>query len=246
MRANKLTINVNKTCFTIFSANKANALKVDISIDNTSIKQVQTTKYLGLNIDEKLSWKNHIEEVHKKLLKFGSIFFKLRGIISQQTLRTLYFSLVYPNILYGVEIYANCCKTYLTKLNVINNKIIRTILNKDMRTPVTSLYSTFNVLPVNKLHIFNILLLVHKTLNCKNQLPLIFQNYFTPVSTIHNHNTRGHNRVFLGNSTNSRSHKTLKFKGALLYNKIPEEIKKLNYQCFTRKLKNYLLSYDLE
>ena len=147
--------------------------------------------------------------------------------------------------MYAIEIYANCTAKAISKLNILNNKIIRTILNMNIRTPIATLYLNCKVLPINKLFAFNILLLVHKVLTCKSQLPIIFQNYFKPLSQIHNYTTRGNNKVYLNSSTNSFSHRTIKFTGALLYNKLPNRLRQLTMTQFKHQLWNYLTTNDI-
>ena len=66
------------------------------ALENTVIKQVMETKFLGVLIDQHLSWKPHIDFVSKKILKSVGIFAKARFYLSYQTLLTLYYSLVYP------------------------------------------------------------------------------------------------------------------------------------------------------
>jgi len=157
---NKLSINVDKTCYTLFNFNKNKNVNINLKIDNKIINKVECCKYLGIFIDEKLNWSDHIDFVYNKLLKFASIFYKLRDILPFAVIRQLYFALVYPHINYGVEIYANCYNATLNKLNILNNKIIRTVLNKDIRTNIASLYKSMSMLPVFQLHQFNILLFV--------------------------------------------------------------------------------------
>ena len=52
----------------------------------------------------------------------------------------LYFAFVYPHVLYGIEIYANTNSTYLTKLNTLNNKILRILQNQSRKTSTKCLY----------------------------------------------------------------------------------------------------------
>ena len=61
-----------------------------LQLCNNDIKQVSCCKYLGVYVDDQLNWKNHIEYVHKKLLKFVSIFYKLRHKVNSQILQTVY------------------------------------------------------------------------------------------------------------------------------------------------------------
>jgi len=49
---------------------------------------------------------------------------------------SIYYAFVHPHILYGIEIYANTCSTYLKPLNVIINILLRTAQNCRLQTPV--------------------------------------------------------------------------------------------------------------
>ena len=74
--ANKLSLNVDKICYMLFSINRINtaAISLKLSINNQQILKVSTCKYLGIFLDEKLSFNAHIDYVYKKLVKFLSIF----------------------------------------------------------------------------------------------------------------------------------------------------------------------------
>ena len=109
----------------------------------------------------------------------------------------LYFAFVPSHILYGIEVYANTCHSHLSKLCVLNNKILRIIENKPLRTPIFQLYKNFNTLPIPELHQFQLLCLVHKYFNNKDRLPVIFSNFFTPNTEIHSYNTRSINNLHL-------------------------------------------------
>ena len=76
-------------------------------------------------IDEKLLWDEHIQYVTNKLIKYSSIFYKLRTIVPLQVLKTLYFALVHPHLLYGVELFGNAPLKYLDPLIKLNNKLLR-------------------------------------------------------------------------------------------------------------------------
>lgn len=76
--ANKLSLNIDKTFYSLYSPNKTVNLRaeygLDIIIEDKKITQVKTSKYLGLFLDEKLSWIDHIQFVKEKLLKFIGLF----------------------------------------------------------------------------------------------------------------------------------------------------------------------------
>jgi len=84
------------------------------------IKEDTCNKYLGIYVDNRLVWKNHIDFVYTKILKFVSIFYKLQVKFSSRILQMIYFSFIYPHLFYGIEVYANTNKAALKRLMVLN------------------------------------------------------------------------------------------------------------------------------
>ena len=77
-----------------------------------------------------------------------------------QILRMLYFTFVYPELLYCVEIYANTCKSHIEKLIVLNNKLLRVAQNCPIRTHIVDLYKRYSTLPLPLLHEYKVLCFV--------------------------------------------------------------------------------------
>ena len=69
LAANRLTLNVNKTHYMIFHRSRLKASHCDIILNDNIVKRVTSTKFLVIIIDEKLSWKQHIEYVKNKISK---------------------------------------------------------------------------------------------------------------------------------------------------------------------------------
>jgi len=67
-----------------------------------------------------LKWQDHINYVYNKLIKFTSIFYKIRNKLPQEVLKIIYFAFVHTYLLYGIEVYANTTSNHLT---VLNNKL---------------------------------------------------------------------------------------------------------------------------
>jgi len=72
--ANKLSLSLDKTCYSIYGSRDIEKLKIHLKIDDVKIQQVDCYKYLGILIDSKLSWQNHIDYVYNKNINFTSIF----------------------------------------------------------------------------------------------------------------------------------------------------------------------------
>ena len=91
-------------------------VNVPLTLENAVIKQVKETKFLGVLIDQHLSWKPHIDFVSKKISKSVGIIVKAHFYLSSQTLMILYYSLVYPFLTYCNVAWSS---TYCSNLNCI-------------------------------------------------------------------------------------------------------------------------------
>lgn len=186
-QANKLSLNVDKCTYSLFGLPKKLNPNNTIIINSTEIKRNEEVKYLGVIIDEKLTWKEHIKYVILKITKFCSIFYKLRYLVPITVLRKIYFSLVHSHLIYGIEVYAKTHAKYINPLVKINNRILRILQNKPLDTPTQILYTNFNTLPIPKLYELHILLLMHKYYYNKWKLPAVFYNYFLENCNIHSY-----------------------------------------------------------
>jgi hypothetical protein len=242
MTANKLTINISKTNFTIFSPaikspflfNIFNELKYD----KYTFYRVHNVTYLGVIIDDKLTWKNHIEHISKKLRQLTSIFYKVRKKVPAKLLRNLYFAMAYCTIQYAVEVYANTNKTNLSCLQVLNNRILRILQFKSIYTNVSDLYTNYNTLPIQCLHEFKLCMFVFKYLYYPNLLPDSFKNYFTLNLNVHNYNTRRSTNIHLTRFHTSFGKRKLHYHAAVLWNNLP--LKLQTFQSFANFKKNYV------
>ena len=75
-----------------------------ISIINNVIDEVKSTKFLGIIIDDKLMWTELIQYIKNKISKSIGNLIKIRPYLDKVTLRNLYFTFVYPYLIYCVEV----------------------------------------------------------------------------------------------------------------------------------------------
>ena len=80
---------------------------------NTSIQCAKSTQFLGVIIDDKLRWNDHILYVNNKISKYLGILYKIRRSLDNTTLTNMYYSLIFPYLIYGVEIWGRFLKLYL-------------------------------------------------------------------------------------------------------------------------------------
>ena len=127
LRCNKLSLNVLKTNYMIFTSKNKTVNDLDIKINNTEIERVYTTKFLGVYIDAQLSWKRHIEYTCSKLSKCTGIFLKARKKLHKSALISLYYSFAYPYFIYCNQVWGNTYSTNLEKVVLTQKRLVRII-----------------------------------------------------------------------------------------------------------------------
>ena len=161
----------------------------ELQIEGKRIMDVHETKFLGVFIDNTLSWKPHIRYICTKVAKQIGVILKARKVFDPETLSTLYYTFVYLYLNYCIHVWGRTYDTHLNDLRVLQNKIIRIINGVPPRTNTDYLYSQQSILSVNRLHFFyNIVIFMYKYPN--SMLPGIFDNFFHKIEDSHLYCTR--------------------------------------------------------
>ena len=135
LSGNKLSLNVAKTQgMLICTKNKHKSLEgtgesLCLKIRDNVLALVENTKYLGVQVDNSLDWKEHITSVSTKvsravgLLKYGKRF------LPQNSLKTFYTSIIEPHFRYSCTVWGCCGTTEILKLQKLQNRAARIITN---------------------------------------------------------------------------------------------------------------------
>ena len=126
-RAIKLFLNVNKTNLIMFNNKTQPRTDVLIALNGINIEQVTYKKFLGVTIDENLTWREHIKMVETKVSKSTAVLYKTMHVLYCQALHILYQSLVEPHMSYCCEIWGSTYQSRLKKLFLLQKKAIRII-----------------------------------------------------------------------------------------------------------------------
>ena len=100
-------------------------LDVKLLLNDREIDQVEKIVFLGVILDDKLSWKSHISQVSTKISKSIGIIRKSSFFLLKQSLFTLYYSLVYPYLQYCNIVRASTYASNLFRLVVLQKRIVR-------------------------------------------------------------------------------------------------------------------------
>ena len=155
LASNKLTLNTKKTNFVIFhpyqkSVDYLPQLKIFDTDTNqyVSLEMKNYVKYLGILIDKNLLWKIHIDNVATKLSKTVGLITKLRHLVPQHTLLNIYRALILPYLSYGLIVWGQASKTHLTKILLLQKKVIRFIFFANRKVHAIPLFTDANILPI--------------------------------------------------------------------------------------------------
>ena len=147
LEANKLTININKTHYMMFHRTRVkHNTNFKIHISNNVIDRSMNTKFLGVIIDSKLNWAAHILYIKNNISKSIGIIFKIRNFLDKHILRNMYFTFIYPYLIYCVEIWGNTNETHLKTLIQIQKRSIRTITFSHYQDHTGPLFDILNIL----------------------------------------------------------------------------------------------------
>lgn len=238
---NQLTLNIKKSSFIIFRSRKKQLRRqLNIKLNNEILQQVENTKFLGIIIDQHLTWKNHIDSITKKMLKISGILCRIRFYISQSLLKLLYNSLIYPCLHYGNIVWANNYPTRLAKVFQLQKKVLRIITFSTYTAPSLPLFMKLNLLNIHQIN--DLLIGTFSYSLHKKALPPYFNDFCTNNSQIHDHNTRNSKKLHkFFNRTNYRIYST-RNKIIDIWNSIPESIRgSLSVFTFKSRMKRFLL-----
>ena len=245
-KANKLTLNINKTNFMIFTTDSKRSKIIipnTLQVGNLLINRISHTKYLGLIIDEKLSWKEHVSQLSTKLNSLFPIFYNVRSFINLNHAQTIYYAMVASRIKYGLIIYGSADMGVILPLQILQNKLVKVLLNRSYRFSTNTLHNDMKILKVDDLYKTEVLSFVYSFIN--NKLPSVFNNYFKTLRECHAVNTR-HSQYMLWDPMikTKIGRGSIKQKGVQLWNGIDNNLKECsNIKLFRNAFKNIILEY---
>ena len=127
LRSNCLKLNVAKTKLLLINA-EGLAPNVSLTLEGQEIENVTEFKFLGIYLDNRLSFEYHFFELYKKLSQFHFIIRKLKSVLPQVCLPSLYFGYFHSNLVYGLPIwYPLLSKKSQNSLTIAQKKIVRAI-----------------------------------------------------------------------------------------------------------------------
>jgi hypothetical protein len=242
---NRLTINSTKTNYMTFCKQKQKLKKEEncqLVLNGTVLEEIQTTKFLGMIMNNRLTWENHKSYIKTKIAKSIGILYNSRAYLKHNDILTMYRTFVEPFYLYCITVWGHSINSETDELIKLQNKTLR-ILFSCYRTEDAWRYTNNKILPLKQLYKHEVAKFCYKHQN--NMLPNTFvednmpnkQNDYLATQQYHLRDT--HNNRY----THERHTTTIITKFTQIWNDLPDDIREIPYSTDTRYT-NYFNNFN--
>ena len=213
-------------------------------MNEKEIKRTDCIKFLGVLLDENLTWKDHIHLIENKIAKNVGLLYKARYTINRHGLRSLYYSFVHSYLNYGNIVWASTNRTNLKRLAAKQREAIRIICDEVNENTFEKMRK-LKILNIHKLNLYQVLNFMFRVKN--NTIPIVFNAKFEIIN--HIYPTRNsQNNFVLSTIKYKQTKNAISARGPSLWNNIlKDNLKTLTSETlFKAKVKDLLLSLENE
>lgn len=226
---NSLYLNPTKTNYIRFHTYQKQCNSLNLSINNIQLERVSSAKFLGIVIDENLSWKEHCCTVVSKLNSCCYLFRGLRDVLTTEQIVTLYHAQVGSMLRYGVIFWG--ASTMIEDVLVGQKGVVRCLLGLGRRESCRNVFKTLGILTVVALYILELCVSIYKR-----------KHQFVQNRDVHNFNTRQKDRFHIGHSRLNVCKNSPNSRGIQIFNSLPSYVRDSNsLNSFKGRLKKLLL-----
>ena len=233
-KQNSIFINHNKTKYIIFSASKIDHDHLNLTVGDTEVQQVSQFSYLGVILDEHLTFKNHAQHTINRVSAKVYQPKKMRKFLSIRAALLIYKNMILPILEYGDIFLLSAPKKLRSSLQKLQNKALKCALGKDKRYNTNTLHKEAKLLKVKhrrKIHLLEHYFRLSRLPNFKDWKKK------PKIST-----RSSKKRLMAINKPNTTKYQnSIFYKGPKAWNALPSELQHAdNLNAFKPKLKNHL------
>ena len=192
---------------------------LELSIDNIPIKQVSTTKSLGILIDNNMAWHSHIDKLSKKIASGIGAIKRIRPFVSPEILHYIYNALVQPHFDYCSIVWGNCGKTLSERLQKLQNRAARILTSSSYDADARYLLQQLGWKDLITQRQIQVALMVFKALN--DLAPDHLSSMFTERSTSGYVFRDSTNKLNVPLPRTNYLKRSFSYRGATLWNSLP-------------------------
>ena len=194
-----------------------------LTIQGLSLERHNEAKYLGLILDQHLTWDAHISALCKKLRPKVGLLSRLRHVLPHSMLRCVYNTTIQSVMDYGLTVWGTCNKGNHNAVQKMQNRCARLLSgNFDRNVCSRDLLASLGIPNINQRFNYMLGVLVYKCFN--GMAPNYLSDLFTRMNDIHEHHSRnGLLQVPLCQSNSIK--RSFTYTGTILWNSLPPSLK---------------------
>lgn len=241
----KLKLNVTKTKCMVVTNRRNDNYDGTVQIDGEVVERVEAIKYLGVMLDTKLTFNEHVDyTIRKAARKFG-VLCRVNRFLSCDNKVMIYKTLIAPHFDYCSSVLFLASKQQRKRMQVLQSKVMRLILRCDRLTPRLLMLDSLQWMSVRQRVEYNTLIFIHKV--TKGMAPQYMSDTVTYGRDVHRYNTRRAGDLRLPSYKKSCTQNSLFYKGYSLYNELPETARRTsNLREFKSICKTFVRQRPLE
>ena len=187
-KANKLTLNVDKTKFMVFSDKEIDSVSLghNLKIGNQIIEQIGSKcqvkyfKFVGHVLDDKLAWDGHINHICKKLSSANFAINSTKNFMPLKIRKTLYYTIFDAHLNFGILLWGCAKNKFIKKLENLQKKCIRNVYLSKYKAHTQPIFKKLSILNLSDK--ITLLRSVFMNQYRNKKLPESFDNKFTDIS----------------------------------------------------------------
>lgn len=235
--SNGLTVNKNKTQYMLFKQKNKPCITLDVLLGGTVLDRVESAKYLGVIIDDKLSWNKHIEFVKQKTTPIIGALRRCKNF-NPMIKRMISDAYIISRITYAMNAWSQAAKSLLNTIGRLVTKTSKAELGLAWDTPTCVVYSLSKRMRVEQMITYAKIMYIYKA---RNKL-LKCNHVFTYRAEVHNYTTRHRHNMGTTRPRTNRRRNGLIYTATELYNKLPSELRSINsMHLFKTRLKKWII-----
>ena len=187
LRANRISLNANKIEFLIFrSKNKSITKHLNFTISGQKINAVNKTKYLGIYLDEHLTWNFQLNQIKTKLSRSCGLLAKWRYHVKTELLGTVSFAIFDSALRYAVQVWGQHRNQTFKEIEKLQENAIRIMSFKGRNDHINSLLKKLEIMKLKDILLYYNCIFAYDQIN--ENMPENFKDFFLTAENQHNYN----------------------------------------------------------
>ncbi|OON91327.1 MAG: hypothetical protein ATN33_01430 [Epulopiscium sp. Nele67-Bin001] len=239
-----LHLNIKKTVCMYFSRQSTEGQLPSVIVGGERLDVVDHFKYLGVNFDSNLNFKQHVKTV-KNTIKFNLSNFKhIRPFLTMEAAKTYMHAMIFSHISYCYTTWSHTSESTLKPIKSLFKRTIKTLDKKPVHYHYCKMTNKYKILDLDSYQFFLDVCLVYKVLNGLAPPPL--QEFIKKKSSRANTRALSRGDCYVQRRRTKFGQMVVSIRGVQSWNSLPAHVRSChNYTTFKKTLKQWLVTNQI-